>query len=72
MALRLDVEFLRGGDFVKASNYYGDVTIEIDHTGYPEADTRRAITRAAAEIGKCRAVCKSHQGVNGMRVASHD
>jgi len=50
--LRLDVEFLRGGDFVKVSTYYGDVSAEVEHTGEPAADTRRAIVRAAAEIGK--------------------
>lgn len=50
--LRLDIEFLRGGDFVKVSTYYGDVSAEVEHTGEPAADTRRAIVRAAAEIGK--------------------
>ena len=50
--LRLDIEFLRGGDFVKVSDYMGDTVIEIDHTGDPAADTRRAITRAAAAIGE--------------------
>lgn len=50
--LRLDIEFLRGGDFVKVSTYYGDVSAEVEHTGDPAADTRRAIVRAAAEIGK--------------------